>query len=80
MSDFWRNDLCGSSGGRGRGIETKDNRQRSRGNGRSSSGNDKINALGRLLYVVMLVFLLEFYSFTFLEWFFHIGVGSYDQL
>ncbi|XP_047981365.1 tRNA 2'-phosphotransferase 1-like isoform X5 [Salvia hispanica] len=36
-------------GGRGRGIETKDNRQRSRGNGRSSSGNDKINALGRLL-------------------------------
>ncbi|XP_042046508.1 tRNA 2'-phosphotransferase 1-like isoform X1 [Salvia splendens] len=39
----------GSSGGRGRGIETKDNRQRSRGNGRTSSGNDKINALGRLL-------------------------------
>ncbi|KAL1546474.1 2'-phosphotransferase [Salvia divinorum] len=36
-------------GGRGRGIETKDNHQRSRVNGSTSSGNDKINALGRLL-------------------------------
>ncbi|XP_057805551.1 uncharacterized protein LOC131020632 isoform X2 [Salvia miltiorrhiza] len=38
-----------TSGGRGKRIETKDNRQRSRGNCSSSSGNDKINALGRLL-------------------------------
>lgn len=30
----------------------KDNRQRSRGSGSGSSGKDKIDALGRLLYAV----------------------------
>ncbi|KAL6560369.1 hypothetical protein OROGR_003928 [Orobanche gracilis] len=36
-------------GGRGRGLEMTDNRQRSRGSGSRFSGNDKIDALGRLL-------------------------------
>ncbi|KAL6557240.1 hypothetical protein OROMI_017590 [Orobanche minor] len=36
-------------GGRGRGLGMTDNRQRSRGSGSGSSGNDKIDALGRLL-------------------------------
>ncbi|KAL7083317.1 hypothetical protein ACP275_14G153800 [Erythranthe tilingii] len=47
-----------SGGGRGRGVEMKDNRQRSRGRGSGgggggSSGNDKIDALGRLLTRVL---------------------------
>ncbi|KAK4396692.1 putative tRNA 2'-phosphotransferase [Sesamum angolense] len=37
------------SGVRGRGLEMEDNRRRSRGRGSGSSGNDKIDALGRLL-------------------------------
>ncbi|KAL6565860.1 hypothetical protein OROHE_004915 [Orobanche hederae] len=36
-------------GGRERGLGMTDNRQRSRGSGSGSSGNDKIDALGRLL-------------------------------
>ncbi|KAL8028292.1 hypothetical protein ABFX02_14G149600 [Erythranthe guttata] len=44
-----------SGGGRGRGVEMKDNRHRSRGRGGGggSSGNDKIDALGRLLTRVL---------------------------
>ncbi|KAL7125875.1 hypothetical protein ABFS83_14G145600 [Erythranthe nasuta] len=43
-----------NGGGRGRGVEMKDNRQRSRGRGGGgSSGNDKIDALGRLLTRVL---------------------------
>ncbi|KAH6813123.1 RNA 2'-phosphotransferase [Perilla frutescens var. frutescens] len=41
------------SGGRGRRIEPKDNSQRSRGSVGSSSGNDKIDALGRLLTQIL---------------------------
>ncbi|KAL8543383.1 hypothetical protein ACS0TY_004061 [Phlomoides rotata] len=37
------------SGGRGRGLEMKDNYPRSRGSGGGSAGKDKIDALGRLL-------------------------------
>ncbi|KAL2250931.1 tRNA 2'-phosphotransferase 1 [Sesamum indicum] len=37
------------SGVRGGGLEMEDNRRRSRGRGSGSSGNDKIDALGRLL-------------------------------
>ncbi|KAL6513575.1 hypothetical protein OROGR_021061 [Orobanche gracilis] len=36
---------------RGRGLGMTDNRQRSRGSGSGSSGNDKIDALGRLLHM-----------------------------
>ncbi|GFP95003.1 tRNA 2'-phosphotransferase 1 [Phtheirospermum japonicum] len=38
-----------TSGGRGGGLGMKDNRRRPGGGGRGSSGNDKIDALGRLL-------------------------------
>ncbi|XP_057500621.1 uncharacterized protein LOC130784674 [Actinidia eriantha] len=42
---------AGRSGGRGRGLEMRDNLERSRGRGRGGggSGKDKIDALGRLL-------------------------------
>ncbi|GFY94236.1 hypothetical protein Acr_09g0006820 [Actinidia rufa] len=41
----------GRSGGRGRGLEMRDNLERSRGRGRGGggSGKDKTDALGRLL-------------------------------
>ncbi|KAL0346888.1 UNVERIFIED_CONTAM: tRNA 2'-phosphotransferase 1 [Sesamum calycinum] len=41
------------SGVRGRGLEMEDNRRRSRGRGSGSSGNDKIDALGRLLTCIL---------------------------
>ncbi|KAK6142899.1 hypothetical protein DH2020_023247 [Rehmannia glutinosa] len=52
-SSFTASAYSNRSGGRGRGLGMKANRQRSRGSGNSSSGNDKIDALGRLLTRVL---------------------------
>ncbi|KAK6142918.1 hypothetical protein DH2020_023266 [Rehmannia glutinosa] len=52
-SSFTASAYSNRSGGRGRGLGMKDNRERSRGSGNSSSGNDKIDALGRLLTRVL---------------------------
>ncbi|GER26381.1 tRNA 2'-phosphotransferase [Striga asiatica] len=52
-SSFTASAHSSRGGGRGRGLGMKEYGQRSRGGGRGSSGNDKIDALGRLLTCIL---------------------------